>query len=294
MEPVTCPGCQKQYASKPELAGKRVKCKCGGVLEFPAQPEPVDDGAYDFLEEEPVAKPVGGKCPGCGAKTPKEAVICVSCGLNFKTGQKLKTAHLVEQANPSPGKAAGKPPSRSPLPAPPSPRRIPGSSPKPAVDPHEAEKKRQMIVLLSIVGGLALLIGGTVFALKFIGDATGGGAATPLLGKDAEALRLINEDSGVEAKQWITEDPSRRMLGYMNQTQTLARIDQLYAAGAVKVYCSGAAICLTATVELPTDPDKRKALFEWSKNWDERHLLPHTPDVGQRFILVNVPIGPPL
>ncbi len=34
---VTCPACKRQYANKPELAGKRAKCKCGGRIKFPAQ-----------------------------------------------------------------------------------------------------------------------------------------------------------------------------------------------------------------------------------------------------------------
>jgi hypothetical protein len=34
-EAVTCAGCGKEYRWKPELAGKRAKCKCGGVVSFP-------------------------------------------------------------------------------------------------------------------------------------------------------------------------------------------------------------------------------------------------------------------
>src|SRR5205085_11653326 len=33
---IECAGCGKQYAWKPELAGKRAKCKCGTVVAFPA------------------------------------------------------------------------------------------------------------------------------------------------------------------------------------------------------------------------------------------------------------------
>src|SRR5436190_18637605 len=35
---IVCPSCGKRYAYKPELAGKRVKCKCGGVISVPAPP----------------------------------------------------------------------------------------------------------------------------------------------------------------------------------------------------------------------------------------------------------------
>ena len=43
----TCPSCGKQYKWKPELAGKKGKCKCGGVLAIPAKPpaEPAPEPA---------------------------------------------------------------------------------------------------------------------------------------------------------------------------------------------------------------------------------------------------------
>ena len=34
----SCPSCGKEYKWKPELAGKKGKCKCGGVLAIPARP----------------------------------------------------------------------------------------------------------------------------------------------------------------------------------------------------------------------------------------------------------------
>jgi len=37
-ESITCPSCQRRYAFKPALAGKRAKCKCGATISFPAPP----------------------------------------------------------------------------------------------------------------------------------------------------------------------------------------------------------------------------------------------------------------
>jgi hypothetical protein len=42
---IVCPSCGKRYGYKPELAGKRVKCKCGGVIGVPAAPAPVEEEA---------------------------------------------------------------------------------------------------------------------------------------------------------------------------------------------------------------------------------------------------------
>src|SRR5687767_1922118 len=55
---VTC-ACGKQYAWKPELAGKRAKCKCGSVVAFPATP-PIEEEApegFDDMGEIPMAPP---------------------------------------------------------------------------------------------------------------------------------------------------------------------------------------------------------------------------------------------
>src|SRR4051812_34114319 len=56
----TCTGCGKTYAWKPEIAGKRVKCKCGTVIPVRArnqveQQEPED--LYDLAPDEQPAAP---------------------------------------------------------------------------------------------------------------------------------------------------------------------------------------------------------------------------------------------
>jgi hypothetical protein len=79
---ITCESCGKQYAWKPELAGKRAKCKCGAVVKIPLEdpamapppPPPVDDGpppvpegfesGYDVADEPPPPPPVpAGSAP---------------------------------------------------------------------------------------------------------------------------------------------------------------------------------------------------------------------------------------
>ena len=60
----SCEGCGKSYALKPELSGRRVKCKCGHVMTVPQAP-PVqaelrlDDDLYDVAPEP--SKPQQGK-----------------------------------------------------------------------------------------------------------------------------------------------------------------------------------------------------------------------------------------
>src|SRR4051794_18182068 len=96
-----CDGCGKSYSWKPELAGRRVKCKCSQVMTVPAsdpsQSEPAPDGFDDLyalaegtpIETAAVTPPAfsrGTPCPQCGATMESGAVLCVSCGHNMKTG----------------------------------------------------------------------------------------------------------------------------------------------------------------------------------------------------------------
>ncbi|MGB7156785.1 MAG: hypothetical protein WBD40_01885, partial [Tepidisphaeraceae bacterium] len=100
----TCSGCGKSYKWKPELAGKKVKCKCGTVMSAPAAP-PVEeerevdlDGLYELAAEEKKSakrqqeEPVGFRCPSCHSDIAIGAVLCTSCGFNLKTGSKASAS----------------------------------------------------------------------------------------------------------------------------------------------------------------------------------------------------------
>ena len=111
-----CPSCKKEFTWKPEIAGKKAKCKCGTVIDIPAAPPPpplpppdVDpfdnpDYMYDFAEEPkgtaggaagapppPPPQPELQTCPNCGGNVPPGGVVCLACGFNVKTGKKSKT-----------------------------------------------------------------------------------------------------------------------------------------------------------------------------------------------------------
>jgi hypothetical protein len=106
-----CDACGKSYTWKAELAGKRVKCKCGAVMTVPASDPaaavaaedalpPDFEDLYALAQGEVVAEAVtppaftrggGSKCPSCGTSVESAAVLCVGCGMNLKTGKKIKT-----------------------------------------------------------------------------------------------------------------------------------------------------------------------------------------------------------
>src|SRR5687768_4012239 len=101
MEQVTqgnfaCDACGKQYKWKPELAGRRVKCKCTHVMtvpkSLPAAPEADLDGLYDLAEAEKASarkqqdEPVGFRCPSCQGDLPVGALACAACGFDLRSG----------------------------------------------------------------------------------------------------------------------------------------------------------------------------------------------------------------
>src|SRR5688500_1043431 len=105
----TCASCGKEFRWKPEIAGRKAKCKCGQTLTVPAAPpapkvaepppepnpldwpdEPAADyGAADYAAAPPAPAPSGPACPSCGAGLPANAVLCVNCGYNLKTRKKV-------------------------------------------------------------------------------------------------------------------------------------------------------------------------------------------------------------
>ena len=92
---VECPGCGTTLSVADKFAGKRGKCpKCKGAIDIPAagsapaqQPAPSPAGA-----PQPATTEDGPKlCPKCDKACDAGAVICISCGYNFKTGGQLQT-----------------------------------------------------------------------------------------------------------------------------------------------------------------------------------------------------------
>ena len=120
-----CGACGKEYRWKPELAGKKAKCKCGGVIAVPAAapaqpaaasakpatkpaarpaPKPaaeqdVDfDGLYALAQEETKAtsrpqaadeSASGYRCPSCSAGIPPGTAVCPNCRLDMRTGTRM-------------------------------------------------------------------------------------------------------------------------------------------------------------------------------------------------------------
>jgi hypothetical protein len=97
--------CGKSVRVKDDLAGKRVKCPaCGQAFVIPAskpvkqvsQPsrkQNVSPAEEQFWDEGlRLAPQKASACPACAASLPEEAVVCVQCGFDRRTGVKRQTA----------------------------------------------------------------------------------------------------------------------------------------------------------------------------------------------------------
>ncbi|MEM9251043.1 MAG: hypothetical protein AAGB29_01720 [Planctomycetota bacterium] len=99
----TCETCGRRFAWKPEMAGKKAKCKCGVAIVVPeTDPAAEEEGSFagfelDLPEEETLAVAdagltnTSGKCITCNQPIAPGAVICVKCGADQRTGQKIHT-----------------------------------------------------------------------------------------------------------------------------------------------------------------------------------------------------------
>jgi hypothetical protein len=111
----TCEACGKRVNAPDRLAGKRAKCKCGGIVTVPAA-VPASLGGLDDLaafESKAATEAAGvgissGACPSCSEALTPGAVLCVACGFDLRRGTRASTAMETAAAEPEPAKK-GKP-----------------------------------------------------------------------------------------------------------------------------------------------------------------------------------------
>jgi phage FluMu protein Com len=88
--------CGKVLAVPDSMAGKKGRCPaCKVILSIPAAkgPPKLKLAAGAATATGAPAAPASEKktCPYCSAILPGDAIICVNCGTNLLTGQKLET-----------------------------------------------------------------------------------------------------------------------------------------------------------------------------------------------------------
>ena len=89
--------CGRRFQADDAWAGRRARCPgCGTELTIPqpAGPRasaPSPSPLEDILEEAKIGEEAGPRCPECHEPIQPGAVLCVACGLDLKTGKKLRT-----------------------------------------------------------------------------------------------------------------------------------------------------------------------------------------------------------
>jgi hypothetical protein len=97
----SCPTCGKSYRWKLEFAGRSAKCACGAKLVVPMEAASTSGAADTRAAPGPkraestrraatsAQSNNGSACPSCSASLATDAVLCINCGFNLKTGKKL-------------------------------------------------------------------------------------------------------------------------------------------------------------------------------------------------------------
>lgn len=297
---IVCDHCGKSFSFKPEYAGRKLKCKCGNVLQVEAPAEESAFGEYSLeltpeerqKQERLAAARKAGKCPECDNPVDRDAILCVSCGYNFKSGKKLGTQLLgADDQVISPAAARGKrveqkrfkdkPKKKAKSSPTPAPARQPNRKP----DAHAGEERRKLVNLGIGVAAVLVIVGGGIGALQFLGGATPS-ATAPAPGQDDEARKLIAEQ-GQEAREWL-KGPPNRMIGGMTMSQAEQRINSWYEMGNKKVYTIGGTSVLRVVFELPDDAEQRARIFDWQAKWHEERNETVIKDEGQKFLIIKL------
>lgn len=290
---INCPSCGKTYPFKPELSGRKVKCKCGQVIAVPeevADSGSDDDALYDLAPDAAATTKPGRqtvlapeaddtvRCPSCQSPLAPGGVICVQCGFNLKTGEKMKgvgvasTAPVAGAASAGSGKARG---SRFAVP--------PGLSAKKVADePHSGLLIKSGIALVAM-----LLVVGAILAMRYVGRDPDAGKP-PADPDDATVAKARADFTEYEARDFLNTDETW-LMGGLNRRQAEARIDEWYQMGAKKVSCFGPRMALWVAIELPDDPEQRAKLFEWQAKYNKERFERVRTDNGQKYLAITLP-----
>lgn len=280
---IVCPSCGKNYTYRAELAGKKVKCKCGQVIPVPASPPHDDGGLYDLAPDPELAKATaaarktvmprqqsGDACPECQTPLEPGSVICVQCGFNLKTGQKLAGVAAA-------GAAAKKDkPARA--------TRFAGVPAHIGAKKVAEESRADVLKRYGLILGVVLVVVGLIFAMMLLGRNPQSDAAV-LDPDDPAVTKSLTTDFSKEAREWLKTDSTWIMSG-MTTSQAENRIDEWYRMGAKKVYCFGTMMAREVAIELPDDPAQRKALFDWQAKWHKEMGQRVRTDKGQKYLII--------
>ena len=138
-----------------------------------------------------------------------------------------------------------------------------------------------MVIIFAVI---AAVVGGSIFGIRML---KGTGPTGPQLGEDADIQAKIDGEYNKEIHAWFQEDGTR-IMGPWTQSQALSQADRWKEMGAKQTLAFGSRMSMVAVIELPDDPAKRKALFDWQAQWHASHLVKVWTDVGQKYLMIRL------
>jgi hypothetical protein len=145
-------------------------------------------------------------------------------------------------------------------------------------------------VIIALV--LCVAVVGVIFGGKYVFKKVGNKstAATNLPGDDAQANDLLQNHDPMEAKAFLESHNSRMLGTQWTKGKSLAKIQQWYDMGVVKVYAfSDGLISRQVVLELPEDKAKREAILSWYTYYLDETGQKVVKDVGQKYVIVPIP-----
>jgi hypothetical protein len=290
----SCDSCGKQYPWKAELAGKKAKCKCGALLNIPAQPQVARSPARAAVAVAvPVDESQGYRCPACKNELNPGTAICVNCGYDLRTGEYVNT-QVDTGDDGAEAEAVPTPKKKKKLAAPaktgkPSATAWVGVTKSKREKASETEKDNSRTmkqVIIALV--LCVVVVGVIFGGKFVFSKMGSkGPQVKLPGDDSEAMRMLEENQPMEAAAFIESHKSRMIGTQWTQAKALAKIKQWYEMGAVKIWVpSDGLIARQVIIELPQDKEKRHELLQMGARMEDETGQKVAKDVGQKYVIV--------
>lgn len=214
---------------------------------------------------------VHSKCPSCGLVVPPGAVLCVMCGLDLKTGRHVGT-DVVSQSSHGSSTAPAIAASLS-MYADRIPRRYTTEE-----DPPKSKAK------IGLGIGALLLCGGVGIWVLIHNRSD---LPEPVAGNDAGIVEVLQESHAVEIRKWFNLYGDRALLG-MSREQSERFANQLYDAGAQRVWATSGLVSMVVVIQLPDDAQRRKQVFESAKPVRRAYIALPASDVGQRYLLVQL------
>jgi hypothetical protein len=113
---------------------------------------------------------------------------------------------------------------------------------------------------------------------------------------DKDVAESIAKGKAFEAREWCSPDATTHGVWKLSKNDMLKMTNELYAAGAVKVWVMNPSevnahttIAADLAAELPADSVKRKAVFDYCNKWlKETEQEEKISDIGQKYLDFNL------